>query len=67
MDYTNSKWGACGTCLGTQYVDANGNSTGDGNTYVAADGLAGPCSVSGWMIAAVIGVFLLVSTSGKKK
>ncbi len=64
-NWSNWNWGACGTCIGTKYVDENGNATGDGNTYVSNPAGVAPCTVPGWMIAAGVGVFLLAVTAGK--
>ena len=66
MDRTFN-WANCGGCIGTQYVDENGNATGDGSTYVAPTGVVngGACTLPGWMIAAAVGVMLL-AVSAKK-
>jgi hypothetical protein len=65
----NTTWGSCANCTGTQYVDAQGNATGNGTTPVGVNvgQYAGqPCTINGWLIAGAIGIALLF-LGGKKQ
>ena len=58
-------WGSCGNCVGTTYVDSQGNATGNGTAVTGVSVGSGPdCSINGWLIAAGLGVVLLFM--GKK-